>query len=510
MPLVARTFDLRQVESFTKEQGRVLHTRDELLDFSYSNTKDQYIISVPKSKKNGGDFFLDKKLLEAATNPNSSETNEFLSRGDRSVLYFDDSQLENVVARLDKKWGLFATGGDIAAAKKMVGLETINFDELLNTAIKNYQELQEKVSILETEEVVNNQPLTQVLSTEEEISDRSIKSNNEELSVPKQLTLFEYETTSLSADNTKDKNSENLSVREEISKIDIQQQRVEYVASIAEDLLKYVGQNYYEGSEHIAFKDEKTNTLTITTADKTPVMSAGFNMDTHKWENIESNLSEKDVSHFQKVQAIVTQRIEDKHNRIQQQEFVERLAPIIADYHDLIGDKNPEFGGYHTGWDGENKILTLTDNTANTEEKEILAAKLNPDGWENINSKLSHWQADELENHLMSLLDINTEELQAKRFEKVRPIVADILRNFRTNVFEGKYYSAQWDKDSMELSAWSHNERQAFLSAHWDQNSGWQDLSENPISFKIAHHFTEDIQPALEKYRERTTPELER
>lgn len=600
---------VEQVESFTKEQERILHTRDERLKFSYSNSKDQYLISVPKSKKDGGEFFLDKKLLEAATNSNSSEINEFFSKGDRSVLHFDDSQLVEVVEHLNNKWGLFATGEDIVVAKKMLGLETTNFDELLNTAIVNQHKLQEETSIselnidvdnnessidnfpldthptidtpgkkainqitgdveltlavdsaihstrkddwvknrfkerevsaaikkvvgegvarfeileiiknypeytqqsidsnLETEEVVNNEPLTKVLSTEEEVNNRLMKSNDEDFFAPKQLTLFEYETTSLSVDNTQEKSSDNLSIIEEISQMDIQQQRVEYVASVTEDLLKYAGTNYYEGSEHTAFKDSGTNTLTITTADKTPVMTAGFNIDNDKWENIESNLSEKDVSHFQKVQAIVTQRIEDKHDRIQQQKFVDRLAPLIADYHDLTSE-NSEFGGYSTEWDSGNKILTLTDNT---EEKEILAAKLNSDGWENINSKLSNWQVDELENHLMSQLDINTEELQAKRFEVVQPIVADILRNFRTNVFEGQHYSAQWDKDSMTLSAWSHSERQAFLSAHWDQNSGWQDLSENPISFQIAHHLAEDVQPALEKYRERTTPDLER
>ncbi len=601
---------VEQVESFTKEQGRVLHTRDERLDFSYSNMKNQYIISVPKSKKNGGEFFLDKKLLEAATDSNSSEINEFFSRGERSVLYFNDLRLAKVVDRLDEKWGLFATGEDIVVAKKMVGLEITNFDELLNTAIKSQQELEEKASISElnldvdfdnndssvknfilneyrtidtpgkkainqitgdveltlavdsairstkkddwvenlfkerevsaaikkvvgdgtvglkiletiknypeytqqsvdsnleissvvnyqslaevvfTEEV-NYQSLAEVLPTEEEVNDDKLIESNEDLS-------FEYETPSLSTNNTKDKSSENLSVIEEISQIYLKQQRVEYVASVTEDLLKYVGENYYEGSEHIAFKDSETNTLTITTADKTPVMIAQFNTDTDKWENIESNLSEKEVSHFQKIQAIITQRIEDRNNRIQQQEFVERLAPLIADYHDLTLDEDHEFGGYSTEWDSDNKVLILTDN-----QEEILRAKLNQNSWEDIDSSLDNWQADELENYLMSSLDINTEELQKKRFEKVQPVVADILRHYKSHNFEGKHYSAQWVSDSKQLTAWQNNDtRQPFLSAQWSKEVGWQDMSDYPISFEVAHHFTENIKPVLECHQQ--------
>ena len=557
---------VEQVESFTKEQGRVLHTRDERLDFSYSNMKNQYIISVPKSKKNGGEFFLDKKLLEAATDSNSSEINEFFSRGDRSILYFDNSRLENVVERLDDKWGLFATGEDIVAAKKMVGLETTNFDELLNTAIKERQELEEKIStselnvdidnidtpgkkaihqitgdvgltlavdsaihstkkddwvenlfkerevsaaikkvvgdgtvrleILEsiknypeyTQQSVHSSLETEVLPIEEKVNDDRLIESNEDLS-------FEYETLSLSTNNTKDKSSDNLSLIEEISQIDIQQQRVEYVASVTEDLLKYVGESYYEGSEHIAYKDEESNTLTITATDKTPVMVAQFNTDTDKWENIESNLSEEEISHFQKIQAIVTQRIEDRDHKIQQQELVERLAPLIADYHDFTwGDS--DFGGYSTEWNSTQKALILTDNTIG---EDIFRAKLNQDGWEDIGSKLHDWQADELENYLMSTLDMNTEELQNKRFEEVQPVVVDICHHYKSSHVEGKYYSIDWDRESQQLTAWNNNTKEIFLSAQWDQENGWEDISSHLIPFQTAHHFTEEINSALEK-----------
>ncbi len=309
-----------------------------------------------------------------------------------------------------------------------------------------------------------------------------------------QLSFFDFEE------------EEKISIQEKISEIELKQQRVEYVASVTEDLLKYVGENYYEGSEHIAYKDEETNTLSITTLDHQLLMSAQFNLSTNKWENIDSNLSENDISHFQTVQAIITKRIEDRNNRIQQQEFVERLAPLIADYHDLTLDEDHKFGGYNTQWDSDNKVLILTDN-----QEQILRAKLNQNSWENIDSSLDNWQVDELENYLMSSLDINTEKLQKKRFEKVQPVVADILRHYKSNHFEGKHYSAEWVSDSKQLTAWQNNDtRQPFLSAQWSKEGGWQDTSDYPISFEVAHHFTENIKPVLERHQQRQQVGIER
>ncbi|MEB3281239.1 MAG: strawberry notch C-terminal domain-containing protein [Lyngbya sp.] len=118
-----RLTEVKHIENFTKDIGLTLHTRDARLSFFYDEEDEVYGISVPKSKKAGGEFFLDKKLLEAAT-LEGEERNEFYSRGDSSYLYFSPDELESVVERLDEKWGLYAIGKeDAAIARELVGLE---------------------------------------------------------------------------------------------------------------------------------------------------------------------------------------------------------------------------------------------------------------------------------------------------------------------------------------------------------------------------------------------------
>ncbi|MEB3281240.1 MAG: hypothetical protein VKK42_20180 [Lyngbya sp.] len=385
---------------------------------------------------------------------------------------------------------------------------------------------------------------------------------------------------------------------------EIQQQRVQIVAPITNELLKFVGENRYEGSQNIAYRQD--DTLNIETLEHQHLMGARWDDTSRNWYNINSNLSDEDVSHFQSIQAVIIQRIEELERNKQQQEFVGRLAPLIADYHDLVSfergqraartrdlavsvesanlrpggnrreqssqesevrkregrgqrvvelegdlncstrstagkqfqiqrtsdpslstsslnevggldDKNklkektfchlpsaiclqgqsPVIGYYSTSWDTKQQVLTLIDEE---KSEEILTAQLTDNGWKNIDSQLSSWQVDELENEIMSTLDCCTEELQAKRFKAIQPVVAEVLRHNKTNHLEGSQHGARWDKSSQTLTAWKKGDSEPFLSARWSGDSGWKDTGENVISFETAHHFQEQILPKLERH----------
>ncbi|MDY7021618.1 MAG: strawberry notch C-terminal domain-containing protein, partial [Cyanobacteriota bacterium] len=509
-----RLTEVEQIENFTKEQGFSLHTRDVRLSLIYDNKEQAYEISVPKSKKAGGEFFLDKKLLNAAT-AEGAELNEFYSCGDSSYLYFSPNELESVIKRLDEKWGLFAIGDeDVAIARKLVGLEIPDFEGILAQALAVQQELRTQELLADTvtpNVLVADQGSSNSLTVEEDVvtqhgteQDAVIRSDTT-LSTVNDVESIEAEEqlpTSLETQTVEITNSSQteLGLEVEITELadeietetpaEIQQQRVQIVAPITNDLLKFTGGDRYEGSQNIAYRNSEDNTLNIETTDHQHLMTARFDSVQQQWQNLHSNLSEQDVSHFQSIQAVLVQRIEEIEHNKQQQEFVEQLAPLVADYHDLVSFRRGQLGlnSYSANWDAKEQRLTLTDE--NTRE-DILSAQLTEKGWKNINSQLSHRQFDELEDSLISTLDAHTEELQAKRFEALQPIVAEVLRHNKTNHLEGSQHGAKWDKSSQTLTAWKRGDSEPFLSARWSGDSGWQDTGENVISFETVHHFKE-------------------
>ncbi|MEA5521368.1 hypothetical protein VB834_14810 [Limnoraphis robusta Tam1] len=428
-----RLTEVEHIENFTKEHGLTLHTRDARLSFFYDEEDEVYGISVPKSKKAGGEFFLDKKLLEAAT-LEGVERNEFYSRGDSSYLYFSPDELESVVERLDEKWGLYAIGKeDAAIARELVGLEIPDFEEILATAFEVQQELRAsedvepniasptlsvidggKLSITSDTETVETTNSPQVeLEVESDITQNSetetvqiTNSPQVELEIEPEITQnSETETVEIrklesqnseqaTTDSTlpeaspgeveffnsqEDLQEQPLEISEtNINEIEIeqseliQQQRVQIVAPITNELLKFVGENRYEGSQNIAYRQD--DTLNIETLEHQHLMGARWDETSRNWYNINSNLSDEDVSHFQSIQAVLVQRIDELERNKQQQEFVGRLAPLIADYHDLASDGEKANLGYcSTSWDTKQQVLTLID-----EEKgeEILTAQL--------------------------------------------------------------------------------------------------------------------------------------
>ncbi|MGB3401159.1 MAG: strawberry notch C-terminal domain-containing protein [Microcoleaceae cyanobacterium] len=588
-----RLTELEHIENFTKEQGLSLHTRDVRLSLSYDPEEQVYEISVPKSKKAGGEFFLDKKLLDAAT-PVGDERNEFYSRGDSSYLYFSPDELQTVVERLDSKWGLYAIGKeDTAVARELVGLEIPDFEDILATVSEVRRE-QRAVNQAETveESTVNNID-SETLSTHSETqtveADRTIDKTetvressindipSETLSTHLETETVEIsnlpqaesevetdisqnsktptiEITKLSDERTIDEtetvgeltvnniDSETLSThletetveisnspqaeseveadvthnhklsfventnleaeyfnKTEIKKLEeIQSSRVKIVAPITNELLKFVGEDCYEGSQNIAYRNLEDETLNIESLDHRHLMTARFDSNQQQWQNVNSSLSEQDVNHFQSIQAVLVQRIEETERNKKQQDFVEILAPLVADYHDLLSSDEQLISSlYRTEWDAQQQLLTLTDKD---EREDILIAQLTEKGWKNIDSQLSRWQVDELEDYLISTLDSHTEELQTKRFEAIQPIIAEVLRHNKTNHLEGSEHGAAWDKSSQMLTAWKKGNSEPFLSAHWDGYFGWQDLGENVISFETAHHFQEKVLPKLEHH----------
>jgi hypothetical protein len=273
--------------------------------------------------------------------------------------------------------------------------------------------------------------------------------------------------------------------------------------------LKFVEEDRYEGSQNIAYRNLEDDTLNIETNDHQHLMTARFDSNEQQWQNVNSNLSEQDINHFQSIQAVLVQRIEETERNKKQQGFVEQLAPLIADYHDLASsDEQFILGSHKTSWDAQQQVLTLTDKE---QDEDILIAELTDKGWKNIDSQFFRRQVDELEDHLISILDTHTEELQAKRFEAIQPVVAEVLRHNKTNYLEGSEHGAAWDKSSQTLTAWKKGDSSPFLSAHWDEYAGWQDTGENVISFETAHHFQDKVLPKLEHYSEQLkTTEVKR
>lgn len=169
---------------------------------------------------------------------------------------------------------------------------------------------------------------------------------------------------------------------------------------------------------------------------------------------------------------------------VEAKQMPEKLASLLADYYDLTRYKGvgKNIDNYTPQWDSIEKLLKLV----NTNSNEVFTAQLSSGSWQNINSALSTEQMINLKNLLEVNLD--SQELQTRRFKEVYPVVADILRHYKSNYFEGKYYSAQWEPASRRLTAWKHGDIEPFLSGQWEKHLGWQDISTRPISFSIAHH----------------------
>jgi len=119
-----------KVEQFTRDYGLSVHSRNENLSLDYNDSAEEFVMSTPKSRSQGGEFYLDQKLLDAAGG------GEFYSVGQSMELGFTADRMEAVFERMEQKGGLYAVGDDIPLAREMMGEQLPDLSSLDPAALE--------------------------------------------------------------------------------------------------------------------------------------------------------------------------------------------------------------------------------------------------------------------------------------------------------------------------------------------------------------------------------------
>ncbi|MBE9124719.1 MULTISPECIES: strawberry notch C-terminal domain-containing protein [unclassified Coleofasciculus] len=387
-----------KVEEFTRSYGRSVSTRAENLTLEFNNRAEEYVMTTGKSKSQGGEFFLDQKLLDAAGG------GEFYSVGRSMEMSFSPEHLGAVVERLDEKGGLYATGADIPLAREMLGEE---LPDLSGLSPENLQLSQQRLQgELEAAAVETVAELEAGESVSPKQSDRPEADSS--LGVPKQSDRLEADSSlgvPIQSDRPEVDASLGVPIQSDRPEVDsslgvpiqsdrpdadqTQQHRVEAVAPVVlKHLKEFVKNDHYQGSQHRANWDDENQRLIV--ADN---QSGEKKIEAHKaedgsWKNSDSHLSEKDLKHFQKLaehQRAISSKKGEVAEKIKQQNRVNQMAPTIVKHLSLMNRLSVKGRLYESNLDPEESKLSLTKNATG---ETVLSAKFQGNSWRDTGSQI--------------------------------------------------------------------------------------------------------------------------
>ena len=168
-----------KVEQFTRDYGLSVHSRNENFSLDYNDSAQEFVMSTPKSKSQGGEFYLDQKLLDAAGG------GEFYSIGQSMELGFTADHMEAVFERMEQKGGLYAVGDDIPLAREMMGEQLPDLSSLDPASLeeKRQQAQAEAVeaAMLEAAQEQRELESEEVEVEEEQVEEEDISSRVQEV-----------------------------------------------------------------------------------------------------------------------------------------------------------------------------------------------------------------------------------------------------------------------------------------------------------------------------------------
>ncbi len=564
MPI--RIPDVESVKKLTKEYKKEVSTKDKNLTIehhpSYTDLDRTYLLSTPKSKSKGGQYFLDQDLLAAADD-------EFVSVGNRMEAYVTEENLGKVVDYLNENNGLYAKEEDNYLAREIVGLELPDTESLQQKADEAEEELEQQISrassgrvgvgpdssdvILGSKMNMNDDPKVKVYEngTEKPV----LADDNEEVEEPvladDEVETYENGTEKpILADDEVETDSQPVTQNEEVEEPILTNNSEESENQVEEKLHEVVNLNEIgdgsqpqpathneeevsnEGYEVVEVVD--SNEIVGSEVVEEEVEESTLASDNHEVETYD-NGTEKPILADDKVEKPTLT------NNSEQQNKVEQVAPVVADYLKLKGKSKVEGKRHTSSLNEESRTVALVDNKT---KETVMKAKYDGEKWQDLGSNLSDKRTDyftkrvgpkvkkalqkreqeklsqeKVEKPILAsesdskkvekpiLADNNSNEQQEK-VSKVAPVVSSYLKVAGEIDANGKLskrgskHTCEYDYDDLSITLTDSQTEEIVMKAKYDGGE-WKDLGSN-LSDKRADYFTERVGPKVKEALEKS------